>query len=359
MSKLQVFRSVIVFTLLCLALIAFFKIWPIYRFSTLPAETEKKESTFLLVEPGANPWSIARELESTGVTSDSVQFHRLGRIMGYWKNLKVGDYELSPNMAPIKIFETLGSGKSTDRAVTFQEGINLFQIADKLSNLGYVKRETFISAARDPSFLKSLGFAPPIPPSLEGYLFPETYRLNRTMRERDILKLLYQNFSVVWNDRLAARASDLGMTRNEVITLASIIEKETGAASERKIISSVFHNRLKKKMRLQTDPTIIYGIWESYNGNIKLSHKKIKNQYNTYVIKGLPIGAIANPGKKSIEAALFPEKTNFLYFVSRNDGTHKFTSTYKEHIEAVNKYQLDPKARRGKSWRDLEKSKTR
>lgn len=145
------------------------------------------------------------------------------------------------------------------------------------------------------------------------------------------------------------------MSRYEVLTLASMIEKETGAPQERPVISSVFHNRLTRKMKLQSDPTTIYGIWDHFDGNLHKADMASDTPYNTYVVPALPLGPISNPGKASIQAALYPASTEYLYFVSHNDGTHEFTRTYEDHLSAVRKFQLDPKAREGKSWRDLAK----
>jgi len=148
--------------------------------------------------------------------------------------------------------------------------------------------------------------------------------------------------------------------RHSIVTLASIIEKETGAAEERPIISSVFHNRLNKKMRLQTDPTVIYGILDKtgvMTKNIRKKDLREPNKYNTYTFRGLPVGPIANPGKEALLAALQPEPTDFLYFVSRNQGTHVFSKNYRDHTNAVRRFQLNRAARKGKSWRDLKKKK--
>ena len=147
------------------------------------------------------------------------------------------------------------------------------------------------------------------------------------------------------------------MSRHQVVTLASIVEKETGATSERPLISSIFHNRLRKHMRLQSDPTTIYGMWDRYAGKIHKSDLSTFSVYNTYTIPALPVGPIANPGKEAIHAALYPAQSDYLFFVSHNDGTHEFTRSYGEHTRAVGKFQLDPKAREGKSWRDLKKPK--
>ena len=144
--------------------------------------------------------------------------------------------------------------------------------------------------------------------------------------------------------------------RHDLITLASIIEKETGASFERPTISGVFHNRLKKRMRLQSDPTTIYGIYEKFTGNLRKKHLLQKTPYNTYKIFGLPLGPISNPGLESLKAAITPKKHNYLYFVSKNDGTHKFSRNYKDHLKAVTAFQKNRAARKGKSWRDLHKN---
>ena len=158
-----------------------------------------------------------------------------------------------------------------------------------------------------------------------------------------------------WNDERKAKAQEIGLSPVEVSTLASIIEKETGAAFERPIISSVFHNRFKKRMRLESDPTVIYGI-KDYKGNIKKKHLQQKTPYNTYKINGLPLGPIANPSLAAIKAVLEPQEHNYIYFVSKNDGTHIFTPTYKEHLKAVDFWQRNRKNRTGKSWRDLKQN---
>jgi UPF0755 protein len=168
---------------------------------------------------------------------------------------------------------------------------------------------------------------------------------------------MVKHFFDFWGKEQEQRARELNLSVHAIITLASIIEKETGAAEERAMISSVFHNRLKKRMKLQSDPTTIYGMWERFKGKIHKQDLFEKNSYNTYAVAALPEGPIGNPGKEAIQAALYPADTPFYYFVSHNDGTHEFSRTVEEHNQAVLKYQLDKKMREGKSWRDhLKKS---
>ena len=176
--------------------------------------------------------------------------------------------------------------------------------------------------------------------SLEGYLFPETYYLSKLTPEKKIVEKMVNTFKEkVLKSQILKSIKESSLSLHEIITLASLIEKETGLDSERKMISSVFYNRLKKNMRLQTDPTVIYAI-EKFDGNIRKRDLKIDSPYNTYRYKGLPPGPISSPGLKSIEAAISPIKSNHLYFVSRQDGSHHFSSNLAEHNQAVKKYQL-------------------
>jgi UPF0755 protein len=175
--------------------------------------------------------------------------------------------------------------------------------------------------------------------SLEGYLFPDTYYFPRNTPIDRIIQTMLDRFNTVFTPAWADRARGIGLSRHQVVTLASIIEKETGAAGERPLIASVFHNRLARGMRLQSDPTVIYGI-EDFDGNLTRAHLETPTPYNTYQVAGLPPGPIASPGRAALEAALFPEETDYLYFVARGDGTHQFSTRLDEHNEAVRRYQL-------------------
>jgi UPF0755 protein len=209
----------------------------------------------------------------------------------------------------------------------------------------------FIRLAKDPQFVKSLG----IPSErVEGYLYPDTYRFTPKSDPKDIITAMVSVFRKK-TDRLDFSKAPQDLNEFQVLTLASVVEKETGAAQERPLIAGVFINRLKKRMRLQSDPTTIYGIYESFDGNLRKRDLLQKTPYNTYKIPALPKGPISNPGLLSIKAVLNPDAHQFLYFVSLNNGRHYFSKTYKEHKGAVEKYQKNWKARSGKSWRDLNK----
>lgn len=234
--------------------------------------------------------------------------------------------------------------------VTIAEGKNIFEIARILEQKSLVSSKDFLRLAKDKKFLTSLGIKAN---RVEGYLYPDTYKLEPYMDGKSIISIMVKNFfKKIKYINLEESPFDL----HELITLSSIVEKETGAGGERPIIAGVFFNRLKRKMRLQSDPTTIYGIYETFNGNLKKKHLLQKTPYNTYRINGLPVGPIANPGLDAIRAVLNPQQHKFLYFVSKNDGTHVFTSNYQDHLRAVNSWQKNRANRKGKSWRQLKQS---
>lgn len=326
-------------------------------FALTPADPNSSDSLILEVTKGQSPAEITRLLADQKVISDPKEFFLLGRITRNWRSIKTGEYKFSPKMSPVQVFAVLSSGVSVAHPLTIREGENMYEIAADLESRKMVSKEKFLELCRSSDFIKSLGFENPLPPSLEGYLYPNTYFFSRSTSPEEMIKQMYKQFQSNWTPELAERARQLGLSRHQTVTLASMIEKETGAQKERPMISSVFHNRLKKKMKLQSDPTTIYGIWERYQGNIHRSDLLSQTPYNTYVIPSLPIGPIGNPGAEALRAAVFPSTSPYLYFVSHNDGTHEFTETFEKHTAAVRKFQLDPKAREGKSWRDLNNKK--
>jgi UPF0755 protein len=210
------------------------------------------------------------------------------------------------------------------------------QIAAEIARLELADADAFRRLANDSEMAAALGHGVG---RLEGYLFPETYYFAKDVTPRKIIETMVGRFDAQFSEAWRRRAAQLKMSVHEVVTLASMIEKETGAAQERALISSVFHNRLKKKMRLESDPTVIYGLKE-FDGNLTRKDLMTPSPYNTYLIAALPQGPIANPGRPALEAALFPAQSDYLYFVSKQDGTHLFSRTYREHSAAVLKYQL-------------------
>lgn len=294
------------------------------------------EEKVVLVGPGQSVSATAESLMRRGLIQSPFKFRLLARLRGYDRRLKAGEYGLTASMTPLDILEILGRGQVKLYKVTLPEGLTLQQIGDAVEKSGLGSAADIMTRAGDPAFARSHG----IPAgSLEGYLFPDTYLFPRGVSAEAILTAMLQRFRSVFSAEWEQRAAQIGLTIHEVVTLASIIEKETGAPSERPLISSVFHNRLKKGMRLETDPTVIYGS-RDFDGNLTRKHLETFTPYNTYVIKGLPPGPIASPGKEALEATLFPAQTGYFFFVSKNNGTHHFSSSFEEHQHAVQRYQI-------------------
>jgi UPF0755 protein len=317
-------------------------------------ETSVHEIVFE-VDPGSSFTKVAYLLEEAALIKNAQVFILYAKLTDQTKTMKVGEYSLNQAMTPQQIMNTIASGISIARKLTISEGLNIYEIGKIFEEKGLLSQAEFLKMVRDPQLIQELLGESAI--SLEGYLFPETYQYTKFTKPREIIESMVAN-AVQTYQQVTVQNSLPGWSRNQVMTLASIIEKETGAAFERPLISSVFHNRLAKKMKLQTDPTIIYGIFdETGDFEIKISRKDIRRltRFNTYVIDGLPPGPIANPGREAILAAVKPESSDYLFFVSQNDGTHIFSKSYQDHNKAVQQYQKNPKAREGKSWRDLNK----
>ncbi len=270
-------------------------------------------------------------LDRQNLIRDSHLFLALGRLTGGDRKIRAGYYTFWDHITPLQVFDRLRKGRIVEYDITVVEGDSLPEIGSKLTAHGITSPDEFNAAVRDGELLRSLRIDAP---SLEGYLFPQTYRIPKGARLRSVMKLMVQKLREEFSADMAKRAQEMGWTEREVLTLASIIEREAVTDRERPIISAVYHNRIKKGMPLQADPTAIYGV-KSYREKITLKDLKAKTEYNTYVIKGLPPGPIASPGKKSIVAALYPSQVPYLYFVSRGDGTHWFTTSFSEHSAAI------------------------
>lgn len=268
-------------------------------------------------------------------------FSLWARVSSAEGSLKAGFYEFPAGMTLREVGEKIERGEVKSFPFTIIEGWTIQGIARALGEQPFLAGTDvvarFLVLSRDPVFVASLGIAGAT--SLEGYLFPDTYRVTLARTAEDILRQLVARFHEVWTPVYDERATVLGLSAHQVMTLASIVEKETGAASERPRIASVFLNRLKLGMPLQSDPTVIYGL-PHFDGNLRKDDLSNPHHYNTYVHPGLPPGPIASPGKASIEAVLSPAETKYLYFVAKGDGTHEFTSTLSDHLRAVMRYQL-------------------
>jgi len=307
--------------------------WVLGDFLLQPARKGGGNQVVIIME-GLSMKHVAEELERREILAGKTLFILWARVMGYGRKIKAGEYELSAGMTPIQILDKLTKGRIMTHPVTLPEGLTRMQIADLLSEKGLVGRRAFLSLTEDAGIIKKYGLSGR---NLEGFLYPDTYQFARGLSPGTVIDVMIRRFL-----ELVAPLEEVlkqsGMSLEQVITLASIVEKETGLAMERPLIASVFLNRLKRGMRLESDPTVIYGL-SAFNGNLTRKDLRRLTPYNTYMIRGLPPGPIANPGIAAIKAVLYPAQTKYLYFVSKNDGSHHFSRTFTEHNRAVNYYQ--------------------
>jgi UPF0755 protein len=304
-------------------------------FLTLPPSF-RGETKQVVIQKGTPFKAVVRLLDENGLLRSPTGFHLMARLMRVTGRVQAGEYELGTAMPPAVILHKLVTGDVMKYRITIPEGYTVRQIALYLQEQGIIEdQEQFLQLAFSTEFAAGLGIEGK---GVEGYLFPDTYLLPKGVSASEIIRTMVGKFKQVYGPDFARRAAELGMTDREVVILASIIEKETGLAEERPLVSAVFHNRLKRGIPLCSDPTVIYGIAD-FDGNLRKRDLERRTPYNTYLKKGLPPGPIANPGKPSILAALYPAEVQYLYFVSRNDGSHYFSTTLSEHNKAVWQYQ--------------------
>jgi UPF0755 protein len=299
------------------------------------------------VQQGDTFGVVNARLARQDIISNPRLFHWMARYKGVMGKLRAGPFTI-PSQSKMKdVLNVLIYGQPNLNAVTIPEGRNMYQVAQLFETAGFGTKETFVELCKDPNFIQAMGIEGA---TLEGYLFPETYKFVPGTSQRDIIAAMIQQFRRRVGDLNKGHAF---LKPHEVVILASVVEKETGAKEERPQIASVFLNRLRKRMRLESDPTTIYGMWERYTGNIRRDDLQQLTPYNTYKIPALPMGPIANPSYEAIQAVMAPANTEFLFFVSKNDGTHQFTTNYADHQRAVDEWQRNRANRAGKSWRQL------
>ncbi len=333
--------------LVCISLFLFFISLLVYFFLIPPSRTSLSKT--ILIKKGMSLRKISALLEQEGILRNREIFIAMVTLLGKKGELRAGEYEFHTRMLPFEVLSSLVKGQVKQHLVTIPEGYTLSQIGQLLEDLGIVEKKTFLQTAASHAFIASLGLSEHLSNqiedsrkreelTLEGYLFPNTYHFIKEMEPEEVIRMMVQQFRKNFGPDLIERASQIGMTPREAVILASIIEKETPLSEEKPLVSAVFHNRLKKKMPLQSDPTVIYGI-KNFDRNLTKEHLLTPSPYNTYLNPGLPPTPICNPGKESILAALNPASSSHLYFVSKNDGSHHFSQSYEEHQRAVAKYQ--------------------
>lgn len=289
------------------------------------------------IPPGTTLPVTATILERAGVVGSATNFRLLARYTGEVSKIKAGVYDFSRPATPRDVLRRLARGDVVKHRVTIIEGMNLREIAARFEAAGFGPAGDFLALTRDRAFIRTLGL--PEMASLEGFLFPETYLFAAGLSPKRILETMTAEFRRRVTPELQRSAATLGLDLLKLTTLASIIQKEAGNTGEMPLIASVFHNRLRRRMPLQADPTVIYGI-PNFNGNLTKRDLLTPTPYNTYRIPGLPPGPIASPGADALRAAAMPATTTYLYFVARGDGTHVFSSNLKDHNVAVRRYQL-------------------
>jgi len=293
---------------------------------------------------GASQHSIATILAAKGIIDEDVRFYLLAKIFGYSAMLQAGEFRLDTGKPPLEVLKALVLAKPIQHSITIPEGLRASEIAAIFGEGGWFDPRSFANLLVDKEFIAKQGLSGV--DSLEGYLYPDTYLLTRDVHGAEkIMGLMIGRFNKVWTE-VTAKLPDKP-DRQKTVILASMVEKETGAPAERPLIAGVFLNRLQLGMRLQSDPTVLYGL-EKHAGTI--THNDLQNptSYNTYAVAGLPAGPICSPGKEALLAVLAPTPTKDLYFVAKNDGTHHFSETLAEHNSAVQKYQRKKGGEKGK-----------
>ncbi|MBF0465002.1 MAG: endolytic transglycosylase MltG [Nitrospirae bacterium] len=302
-----------------------------------------KDEVEVYIAKGTSFKGAVNKLVNEGVLRRFSLIYFAGKFKGFDRRMKVGFYKFKSGQSPLSIIETLGLGDTVKIKVSVVPGETLRDIARKFGEVNKTEEikdstklsEDFLKQSNDTDLLKSLNVKAP---SLEGYLYPDTYVIEKGISSKDALNTMVSNLRKHYPPDFKEKASAIGMTENQVLTLASIIEKEAKLDSERFQISAVYQNRLKMQMQLQADPTAIYGV-KSYKEGVTKSDLKNVTPYNTYKIYGLPPGPIAMPNQRSIQAALEPADVPYLYFVAKGDGSHRFSETYEEHLINVDKYR--------------------
>lgn len=329
----KILRYFLLCSVVCLLL---FSTWFAFEFYRIP----KGEDTQIEINipDGRSAASIAISLKSKRIIEKKWPFLLGYRLFFFSTTLKAGEYEFQMPVSIKDILFLLAEGDVILHSFTIPEGLTRKETADHLAlNYGISKQE-FLSTTENAELISGWDQNAS---DLEGYLLPETYRFSKDPSGKKIAEAMVSQFKQSFSEGWKKRTGELGMSIRKIVILASLVEKETALPSERSVISAVFHNRLRIGMKLDCDPTIVYALKQigEFHDRLRTKDLKFDSLYNTYIYGGLPPGPIANPGFASLEAALYPADVDYLYFVSKNDGSHHFSKTFREHQNAVNRYQ--------------------
>ena len=314
--------------------------WWLYSRVIEPYRGYADAEVFVDIPPGSAPATIGNRLVETGVVRDARTWQIALWISGRSRSLRAGEYRFDAPMHALDVIDKIARGDVYRRRLTFREGLTIPEMAQTFEERGFGKADEFREAAQNAALINDLD---PEARDLEGYLFPETYALPRGTSAAAVVAQMVDGFKTALTPELRSAAAAAGLTTRQLVTLASLVEKETGTPAERPLVAAVYSNRLKIGMAMQADPTVIYALQKAgkYTGNLRRDDLQFDSPYNTYRYAGLPPGPIAAPGKASLEAAAKPADVDYLYFVSRNDGSHVFASTLEEHNRNVFTWQVD------------------
>ena len=311
----------------------------LYRWTSEPFKGWEGAEQFVTIEPGSGTRTITQRLIQAGVIRDDATFRAALWRSGRSRSLQAGEFRFERAMTPIEVVDKLARGEVHNRRITFPEGLNIREMARIYEQQGFGRAAAFAEAAADARPIRDIDADAT---DLEGYLFPETYSVPRDTTATKLVSLMVARFRQLFTSDIQQAGRTLELTPRQIVTLASLVEKETAQPAERPIVAAVYLNRLKIGMGMQADPTVIYALERAgrYDGNIRRGDLSFDSPYNTYRYPGLPPGPIASPGLASLQAAVAPAQVDYLYFVSRNDGSHVFARTLAEHNENVRQYQV-------------------
>jgi UPF0755 protein len=331
-------RAVIILVLLLAVVAAGAGLWVTRRVSE-PFGAFSGEQ-FVEIPAGESTIGIGRRLIAAGVVRDEMTFRLAVRWHGRGRSLKAGEYRFTEPASPAAVIDRLAKGDVYLLPLTFPEGLTAEEMAQLFAQSGLGSARAFVAAARNPAPIKTID---PEADTLEGYLFPDTYSLPRQIEAEALVERMVRRFTTVFDEDLRARAKASGLTVRQIMAIAALVEKETARGEERPLVAAVYRNRLRIGMPMQADPTVIYALKRAgrWNGNIRKADLDFDSPYNTYRYPGLPPGPIASPGRAAIEATISPAKVDYLYFVSRNDGSHAFASNLPDHNRNVQEWQVE------------------
>jgi UPF0755 protein len=314
--------------------------WWIYSQVIDPYRGYSEQEVFVDIPQGSSTGTIGDRLVAAGVVRDARTFQAALWISGRSRSLRAGEYRFDAPMHALDVIDKIARGDVYRRRLTFREGLTITEMAQVFEERGFGSAGEFRQAAENAALIHDLD---PAARDLEGYLFPETYALPRGTTATAVVAQMVDAFKNALTPEIRSNASAAGLSIRQLVTLASLVEKETGTAAERPLVAAVYANRLKIGMGMQADPTVIYALQKAgrYDGNLRRDDLQFDSPYNTYRYAGLPPGPIAAPGKASLEAAAKPADVNYLYFVSKNDGSHVFAATLDEHNKNVYTWQIE------------------